>query len=236
VKKITSKSLTILDLLFQNIRLMVSRQYSFAAYLEIPTPPTELATKPRSLFIRHLDCGSCNGCELALNALTNPVYDIEQYGIRFAASPRHADIVAMTGPFTRKLEQAASATLAAMPEPNIIAIGDCAKDGGIFRNSTENYAIATRPSDVETVIRAYVSGCPPTPSAILDGLLHLDLPSPTQTTSDRQWFRCRNSRNQNGAVNNKLHPVWAFSKSVFSHMTCSKDIIVNRQDTQDGQE
>ena len=110
-----------------------------------------------SVFIRHLDCGSCNGCEMELNALTNPVYDVAQYGI-------HADILAMTGPFTRNLKQAALTTLEAMPVPRIIAIGDCAINGGAFRDS---YGVTKWPPAIEKAIIAQVEGCPPSPADIL---------------------------------------------------------------------
>jgi len=134
----------------------------------------DLAAKRRSIFIRHLDCGSCNGCELELNALTNPVYDIERFGIQFEASPRHADALAMTGPFTRNLEEAAHLTLEAMSEPRlVVTIGDCAKDGGIFK---ESYAVKPRPARLEEAIKLtaiHVPGCPPTPEAILKELARL---------------------------------------------------------------
>ncbi len=132
----------------------------------------ELSAKKRSVFIRHLDCGSCNGCEIELNALSNPVYDIERFGIKFESSPRHADILVMTGPFTRNLEEAARLTFEAMPEPRrVIALGDCAADGGVFKDS---YAIRARPGEIDEAIRekgVYIPGCPPTPEEILKGIL-----------------------------------------------------------------
>lgn len=126
-----------------------------------------LAAHPTSLALRHLDCGSCNGCELELSALSNPVYDIEQYGIRFQAWPRHAVCLAMTGPLTRGLVEAARLTLEAMPEPAIIAIGDCALGVGPFQ---EAYGIAPRPAEIEEAIRLRIPGCPPSPSDILAAL------------------------------------------------------------------
>jgi Ni,Fe-hydrogenase III small subunit len=123
-----------------------------------------------SIFIRHLDCGSCNGCELELNALANPVYDSARYGIHFEASPRHADILAMTGCFTRNLVQAARLTLDAMPVPRVIAIGDCALDGGIFK---EFYTVEHFPPELVKAICARVPGCPPAPVDILNALLSL---------------------------------------------------------------
>jgi Ni,Fe-hydrogenase III small subunit len=144
--------------------------------LHTENPPLpDLTAKRRSIFIRHLDCGSCNGCELELNALNNPVYDIERFGIQFEASPRHADVLVMTGPFTRNLEEAARLTFEAMSQPRrIVTIGDCAKDGGIFK---ESYAVKARPPELEDAIKAtdiHVSGCPPTPQKILQVLLALD--------------------------------------------------------------
>lgn len=131
----------------------------------------ELARGHRSVFVRHLDCGSCNGCEIELSALVNPLYDIERFGIRFEASPRHADVLAMTGPFTRNLETAARLTYAAMTEPRcIVTIGDCAHDGGIFKDA---YALADRPALLGQAIAAHVPGCPPTPEAILRTLARL---------------------------------------------------------------
>jgi|YNPNPStandDraft_1061719.scaffolds.fasta_scaffold16406_2 Ni,Fe-hydrogenase III small subunit len=126
-----------------------------------------LARHPVSLPLRHLDCGSCGGCELELIALGNPVYDIEQYGIRFQAWPRHAVYLAMTGPLTRGLVEAARFTLDAMPEPAIIAIGDCALGIGPFEGA---YGIAPRPQAIEEAIRLRIPGCPPSPAEILEAL------------------------------------------------------------------
>lgn len=124
--------------------------------------------KPRSLFIRHLDCGSCNACELELNALANPIYDSAQWGIHFEASPRHADVLALTGPYVRSLDRAAQATLAAMPVPRIITIGDCAQHGGKFQDS---YAVIPYPEKIGKAIIVHVPGCPPPPDDILNALL-----------------------------------------------------------------
>jgi len=168
-KKI-NKPVTVWRLLTQRLVKMFFRQ-------QPSTPPldfSELASKRRSIFIRHLDCGSCNGCELELNALNNPIYDLERFGLQFEASPRHADVLVMTGPFTRNLEEAARLTFEAMSEPRqIVTIGDCAKDGGIFK---ESYAIKPRPAMLEEAIKAtaiHVPGCPPTPEAILKELAKL---------------------------------------------------------------
>jgi Ni,Fe-hydrogenase III small subunit len=126
----------------------------------------------RSLWIRHLDCGSCNGCELELTALENPVYDAQHLGIEFKSSPRHADVAAMTGPFTRNLAEAAQLTVGAMPIPRVILIGDCAINRGIYEGS---YALAGRPQEIEDAIIYEVPGCPPTPQQILDALCQLKL-------------------------------------------------------------
>lgn len=120
--------------------------------------------KPGSLFIRHLDCGSCNACELELNALTNPIYDSAQWGIYFEASPRHADVLVLTGPYVRSLDAAARSTLEAMPVPRIITIGDCTQNAGEFKNA---YAIIPYPEKVSQAIIAHVPGCPPSPEDIL---------------------------------------------------------------------
>ena len=133
----------------------------------------------RSLWIRHLDCGSCNGCELELTALENPVYDAHHLGIEFKSSPRHADVVAMTGPFTRNLEEAAQLTVEAMPVPRVVLIGDCAINKGIYEGS---YALAERPPEIEDAIIAEVPGCPPTPQEILDALCQLKLIQPNSSS------------------------------------------------------
>jgi Ni,Fe-hydrogenase III small subunit len=127
-------------------------------------------SKPCSLFIRHLDCGSCNACELELNALANPIYDSAQWGIHFEASPRHADILALTGPYVRSLDRAAQSTLEAMPVPRIVTIGDCAQNAGEFQNS---YAIIPYPEKVSKAIIAHVPGCPPSPDDILRALFDI---------------------------------------------------------------
>jgi len=140
------------------------RQHIIRASLDRPSLPS----RQYSLAIRHLDCGSCNACELELNALTNQLYDIEQYGIHFEASPRHADILAMTGPYTRGLDEAARLTLEAMPIPRIVTIGDCANDGGLFQNT---YAVINKPEVIKKAIIHHIPGCPPTPKVILAALL-----------------------------------------------------------------
>jgi Ni,Fe-hydrogenase III small subunit len=122
----------------------------------------------RALCIRHVDAGSCNGCELEIHALNNPVYNIEGLGIRFLAIPRHADLLLVTGPVARNMEIALKRTYEATPDPKlVVALGDCGCTGGIFG---ESYASAGRVSNVIPVDAA-VPGCPPDPSRILAGIL-----------------------------------------------------------------
>jgi Ni,Fe-hydrogenase III small subunit len=122
----------------------------------------------RALVIRHVDAGSCNGCELEIHALNNPYYNIEGLGIRFAASPRHADMLLVTGPVSKHMEQALRITYDAMPDPKlVVAVGDCGRDGGIFG---KGYATCGGVANVIAVDVA-VPGCPPPPTAILQGIL-----------------------------------------------------------------
>jgi Ni,Fe-hydrogenase III small subunit len=121
-----------------------------------------------ALTIRHVDAGSCNGCELEINSLGNPYYNLEGLGIKFVASPRHADMLLVTGPVSRHMEVALRRTYDATPEPKlVVAIGDCGCTGGIFG---ESYASCGRVSNVIPVDVA-VPGCPPTPFAIMQGIL-----------------------------------------------------------------
>ena len=124
-----------------------------------------------SVYVRHLDCGSCNGCEVELSALENPVYDFGHLGFEFKASPRHADVLILTGPYTRNLDEAARRTFAAMPTPRrILAIGDCAAQPCASAYA-KSYALAQRPNEIEQAIVTTVTGCPPTPKQILEGLI-----------------------------------------------------------------
>jgi Ni,Fe-hydrogenase III small subunit len=121
-----------------------------------------------SLTIRHVDAGSCNGCELEIHMCNNPYYNLEGLGIRFVASPRHADMLLVTGPVSRHMETALKRTYDATPDPKlVVAIGDCGCTGGIFG---ESYASRGRVSNVIPVDVA-VPGCPPTPVAIMQGIL-----------------------------------------------------------------
>lgn len=122
----------------------------------------------RSLSIRQVDAGSCNGCEMEINALHNAFYDLERFGIRFVASPRHADVLLVTGPVTKNMAEALERTYNAMPDPKwVVSSGDCALDGGCFAGS---YAIAGGVSAVVPV-DLHIPGCPPNPDALLGGLL-----------------------------------------------------------------
>jgi Ni,Fe-hydrogenase III small subunit len=121
-----------------------------------------------ALTIRHVDAGSCNGCELEINALGNPYYNLEGLGIKFVASPRHADMLLVTGPVSRHMEVALRRTYDATPEPKlVVALGDCGCTGGIYG---ESYASLGRVANVVPVDVA-VPGCPPTPLAIMQGIL-----------------------------------------------------------------
>jgi Ni,Fe-hydrogenase III small subunit len=124
----------------------------------------------RSLAIRHVAAGSCNGCELELRATQNLIYDLTQYGLSFTASPRHADVLLITGVAARNMIEAVRQTREAMPDPVfVIAVGDCAVDGGVFKGSPAITGGAESILPVDLVI----SGCPPTPAQIVEGLLAL---------------------------------------------------------------
>ena len=122
----------------------------------------------RSLAIRDVDAGSCNGCELEISGLTGPVYDCERFGIHFVASPRHADLLLVTGPVTRNMEVPLRKTYEATPDPKlVVAVGDCARTCGVFHGS---YAIAGSVDQIVPV-DVFVAGCPPEPADILRGIL-----------------------------------------------------------------
>ena len=124
----------------------------------------------RSLSIREVDAGSCNGCELEIHALNNAFYDLERFGLRFVASPRHADVLLVTGPVTKNMRQALERTYAATPDPKwVVAVGDCALDGGIFAGG---YACVGGVSAVVPV-DLHIRGCPPNPTTLLRGLIAL---------------------------------------------------------------
>ena len=124
----------------------------------------------RSLAIREIDAGSCNGCELEIHALNNVFYDLERFGLRFVASPRHADVLMVTGPVTKNMREALERTYQATPDPKwVVAVGDCARNGGVFAGSAAcvGGVGAVLPVDL------HIPGCPPSPPALLRGLLAL---------------------------------------------------------------
>jgi len=162
------------------LRSLVSRPVTDAP--PPPTPPEILqelraridevaqARLGRSLAIRQVDAGSCNGCELEINALQNVAHDLERLGLRFVASPRHADVLLVTGPVTRNMAEALLRTRAAMAEPCwVVALGDCALDGGVFKGS---YAVLGG-VDAALPVDLVIPGCPPSPEQILEGLAAL---------------------------------------------------------------
>jgi Ni,Fe-hydrogenase III small subunit len=174
--------------------LKTLRQIASIGIVSEPAPPADdglrirdglqdhiRAVLGRALCIRHIDAGSCNGCELEIHALNNPLYNLEGLGIRFVASPRHADLLLVTGPVSKHMEGALRRTYEATPDPKlVVALGDCGCTGGIFG---ENYASLGRVSNVIPVNVA-VPGCPPSPTRILQGILTAISPSPAQAADD----------------------------------------------------
>ena len=135
----------------------------------------------RSLSIRQIDAGSCNGCELEIHALNNAFYDLERFGLKFVASPRHADVLFVTGPVTKNMREALERTFLATPSPKwVVAVGDCAINGGVFCGSyaTVGSVSAVLPVDL------HIRGCPPRPIDLLSGLLAL-MEEPRPLTSAR---------------------------------------------------
>jgi len=161
--------------------LKTLRQIASVGVITEPAPPADeqlrvrealqariRATLGRALCIRHVDAGSCNGCELEIHALNNPFYNIEGEGIRFVASPRHADLLLVTGPVARNMETALRRTYDATPDPKlVVAVGDCGCTGGIFG---ESYASCGRVANIIPVDVA-VPGCPPEPARLLQAIL-----------------------------------------------------------------
>ena len=157
------------------------RQISRVGIITEPAPPADEALRVgerlqarilevlgRALCIRQVDAGSCNGCELEIHALNNPFYNIEGLGIRFVASPRHADLLLVTGPVARNMELALRRTYEAMPDPKLVmAVGDCGCTGGIFGKSYACRGAVSKVIPVDVV----VPGCPPSPEQILSGIL-----------------------------------------------------------------
>jgi Ni,Fe-hydrogenase III small subunit len=166
------------------MRKILFKSLALPPLTEDPPPPdedalAELAGKVdaaarrrlgRSLAIREVDAGSCNGCELEIHALANAYYDLERFGIRFVASPRHADVLLVTGPVTRNMQEALERTYSATPDPKwVVAVGDCAADGGLFAGS---YAV-TGGVSVVVPVDLHIRGCPPDPRRLFAGLLAL---------------------------------------------------------------
>jgi Ni,Fe-hydrogenase III small subunit len=124
----------------------------------------------RTLAIREVDAGSCNGCELEIHALGNVLYDLERFGLRFVASPRHADVLLVTGPVTVNMREALERTWRATPDPKwVVAVGDCAGNGGVFAGS----AVCVGGVSAVLPVDLHIPGCPPSPIALLGGLLAL---------------------------------------------------------------
>ena len=124
----------------------------------------------RGLAIREVDAGSCNGCELEIHALNNAFYDLERFGLRFVASPRHADVLLVTGPVTKNMREALARTYNATPDPKfVVALGDCARDGGLFAASDACVGGVSKVVPVDL----HIPGCPPSPTTLLRGLLAL---------------------------------------------------------------
>ena len=145
---------------------------SEAALAELATKVDQTAQRRlgRSLSIREVDAGSCNGCELEIHALNNAFYDLERFGFHIVASPRHADVLLVTGPVTTNMKEALERTYAATPDPKwVVAVGDCGRDGGVFAGSYAGIGgiSAVIPVDL------HIPGCPPTPMQLLQGLLAL---------------------------------------------------------------
>ncbi|MHB1972964.1 MAG: NADH-quinone oxidoreductase subunit B family protein [Acidimicrobiales bacterium] len=125
------------------------------------------STRRGSVQLRHVDAGSCNGCEMEVVSAFGPVYDAERFGARLVASPRHADALLVTGPVTRNMARPLAKTFDAMPEPRlVVALGDCARDCGVFRGG---YGVEGAVGDV-LAVDVHVAGCPPSPDAIVDAL------------------------------------------------------------------
>ena len=158
--------------LLQSALTEAPRSPDEAALAELAQSVNRAALKRlgRSLSIRQVDAGSCNGCELEIHALGNAYYDLERFGLRFVASPRHADVLMVTGPVTKNMREALERTYRATPDPKwVVAVGDCAINCGVFAGS---YACAG-PVSAIVPVDVNIPGCPPTPTALLKGLLAL---------------------------------------------------------------
>src|SRR3954467_9067054 len=162
----------VLEKLLQNPVTEAAPAVEEAALAELAATVDRAAKRRlgRSLSIREVDAGSCNGCELEIHALQNAYYDVERFGLRFVASPRHADVLLVTGPVTKNMRQALERTHGATPGPKwVVAVGECAATGGLFR---ESYACVGGVGEVIPV-DLHIPGCPPRPIELLKGLLAL---------------------------------------------------------------
>lgn len=162
----------LLSSLFKSPRTTKAPAVSEAALAELAGAVNRQAKHilGRSLAIRAVDAGSCNGCELELHATNNAIYDLERFGIRFVASPRHADVLLVTGPVTRNMKIALERTHAAMPGPKwVVAVGDCACCGGLYADSPACIGALDTILDVDL----HIPGCPPSPTMLLSGLTAL---------------------------------------------------------------
>jgi Ni,Fe-hydrogenase III small subunit len=161
--------------LLQGLRVPVTERKPALEDAEIVAMATRLDRAAqrklgRSLSIREVDAGSCNGCELEIHALNNAFHDLERFGLRFVASPRHADVLLVTGPVTKHMREALERTWRATPEPKwVVAVGDCGAGCGVFADSPACIGAVAKVVPVDLVIR----GCPPTPVQLLQGLLAL---------------------------------------------------------------
>ncbi len=154
------------------IRTVQSRIKNLFSRRNLLTEPDARQRQPRSIFIRHVDAGSCNDREVEITALSNPVYDLERFGLHIVASPRHADVLLLTGPFARSMRSAALAAFWAMPEPRrVVTVGDGFRPDGVFRDS---YAIMPLPDEMTPAWVMHILGNPPSPQQILDALLTLE--------------------------------------------------------------
>jgi Ni,Fe-hydrogenase III small subunit len=173
----------VLEKLLQNPVTEGAPSVEDTALAELATSVNRAAKRRlgRSLSIREVDAGSCNGCELEIHALQNAFYDLERFGLRFVASPRHADVLLVTGPVTKNMREALERTYHATPDPKwVVAVGDCAADGGMFAGS---YAVVGGVSKVVPV-DLHIRGCPPDPLVLLKGLLALMEPERTAQEQD----------------------------------------------------
>jgi len=161
---------TLIESLFRGILTEPAPQINEGETVALLTELGEVSHRclGRSLAIRELDAGSCNGCELEITALGNAFYDLERFGLKFVASPRHADVLIITGPMTRNMLEAMRSTYEAMAAPKfVIAVGDCACTGGVFAGSPACIGAAAHIIDVDL----RVPGCPPDPITLLKGLI-----------------------------------------------------------------